>query len=201
MTFGGTGSWAGPLHLQSPAGHPHFAQTRPLSVEYTRRTGSLPDIFRGIMSEGFDKLPAMADSIEVTVGVVVPASAIEMKAVRSSGPGGQNVNKVASRIELVVTVDEIAGLDEAARERLARLAGKRVDSERRLHVSSQESRDQRRNLENAREKVRNLVLEALVVPKKRRATRPGVANKERRLFAKKRDAKIKAGRRRAPAED
>lgn len=143
----------------------------------------------------------MADPIEVTGVVVVPASAIETKAVRSSGPGGQNVNKVASRIELLVVVAEIEGLDEGARERLAKLAGKRLDSEGRLHVSAQESRDQRRNLETAREKVRSIVEAALVVPRRRRATRPSAVNKEKRLRTKKRDAKIKATRRPAAPED
>jgi ribosome-associated protein len=143
----------------------------------------------------------MADAIEVAPGVRVPPSALEVRAVRSSGPGGQNVNKVSSRIELAVALDGIEGLPEGALARLRALAGRRVDAEGRLRVTAQESRDQRRNLETAREKVRALVERALVVPKARRATRPTRSGKERRLRAKKRDATVKAKRARPRGED
>ena len=143
----------------------------------------------------------MAEPIEVVPGVTVPASALEARATRASGPGGQNVNKVASRIELVVDLALVEGLDDGARQRLARLAGRRLDAEGRLRVTAQESRDQSRNLEAAREKVRALVASALVVPKSRRRTRPSAAAKERRLAGKRRDALLKAARRRLSRED
>lgn len=137
----------------------------------------------------------MPDPIDVAPSVRVPASALEVRAVRSSGPGGQNVNKVASRIELVVALDGIEGLDDGARARLRALAGRRVDSDGLLHVSAQESRDQRRNLESAQEKVRELLTRALVVPKARRPTRPSRGARERRLVAKKRLGVVKGLRR------
>lgn len=143
----------------------------------------------------------MADPIEVTSGVRVPAGAIEARSVRSSGPGGQNVNKVASRIELLVELSGIEGLDDGARARLDVLTRNKRDADGRLRVTAQESRDRSRNLETAREKVRRLVALALVVPKARRATRPSRAAHERRLTVKKRDARVKGGRRSPGADD
>lgn len=137
----------------------------------------------------------MAEDITVAPGVRIPAAALDVRAVRASGPGGQNVNKVASKIELVVDVLGIEGLDDRARQRLRSAAGRRLDAEGRIHLTSQESRDRHRNLETAREKARVLVSRAIAVPKTRRATRPSAAKKEERLRAKKRDAAVKAGRR------
>lgn len=142
----------------------------------------------------------MTDAIEVAPGVVVPSWAIEVRASRASGPGGQNVNKVASRIELLVDLSLVEGLPDAARARLLSLAGRRRDAEGRLRVVSQESRDQRRNLESAREKARALVARALVAPKPRRRTRPTAASRERRLAGKRRDALVKVARRRLASD-
>ena len=117
-------------------------------------------------------------------GVRIPGGAITWRAVRSSGPGGQNVNKVASKVELRVYLGAIEGLDDAARARLKALAAPRRDSRGRLLVTSQRTRDQTRNLEDAREKVRRLVERALVVPKRRRRTRPSAGAVEKRLREK-----------------
>lgn len=138
--------------------------------------------------------PAVPDPIDVTATVRIPAAAQEARGVRSGGPGGQNVNKVASRAELVVDLALVEGLDEGARLRLAALAEGRRDAEGRLRVTAGESRDYHRNLETAREKVRALVAKALVVPKRRRPTRPSAGSKERRIDGKKRDAKVKQTR-------
>jgi ribosome-associated protein len=137
----------------------------------------------------------MPDDIVVAPGVRIPAAALEMRAVRASGPGGQNVNKVASRVELLVEMSLIEGLDEKAGVRLRAIVARRLDALGRLRVTSQESRDQHRNLETAREKVRILVAKALAVPRSRRATRPSAAKKEERLRAKKRTARVKSERR------
>jgi len=115
----------------------------------------------------------------------VPGGAISWRAVRSSGPGGQNVNKVASKVELRVRLEEVEGLDAASRARLGALAATRVDSRGRLFVASQRTRDQARNLEDARDKVRRLVARALVAPKRRRATRPSAGAVEQRLREKR----------------
>jgi len=134
------------------------------------------------------------DAIDVAPGVRIPAAALEARGVRSGGPGGQNVNKVASRAELLVDLALVEGLDEGARERLASLAQGRRDAEGRLRVTAGESRDFHRNLETAREKARALVAKALVVPRRRRATRPTAASREVRLVLKKRLARLKRTR-------
>ncbi|MGH7393826.1 MAG: alternative ribosome rescue aminoacyl-tRNA hydrolase ArfB, partial [Candidatus Rokuibacteriota bacterium] len=133
----------------------------------------------------------MAEPIVVTDRVRVPARALTMRAVRSSGPGGQNVNKVASKIDLRVELDAIEGLTEPARRRLEALASHRLDAEGRLVVTSQVTRDQSRNLEDARSRVRALVAAALREPRPRRPTRPGAQAEERRIGAKKRRATVK----------
>lgn len=144
----------------------------------------------------------MAEPIDIFPGVKIPGSALTMRAVRASGPGGQNVNKVSSRVELYVDLAGIEGLDEGARARLAALAARHLDAEGRLRMTAQESRDRSRNLESAREKVRALIEKALVVPKRRRATRPRAGAREARLQGKKRISGTKRGRaRQRPEED
>ena len=143
----------------------------------------------------------MADPILVAEGVVVPTAALSMRAARSSGPGGQNVNKVASKVELRVDLDRIEALDEAARDRLRRLVEGRLDAEGRLLVTSQRTRDQRRNLEDAREKVRALVRRALVKPRPRRPTRVTAAAKARRLEGKHQRSRRKRTRGAVRPED
>ena len=137
----------------------------------------------------------MPEPILVRPGVVVPADALTFRAVRSSGPGGQNVNKVASKVELRVDLALIQGLDGGARSRLHIACANALDADGRLLVTSQRTRDQRMNLEDARDKIRALVAHALVRPKPRRATRPTRGSVQRRLDDKKRRAKTKSGRR------
>lgn len=127
----------------------------------------------------------MPDPIQVTGDVVVPVSAVAFRAIRSSGPGGQNVNKVASKVELRVDLDGIVGLPPEARGRLQALCAGRRDREGRLVVTSQRTRDQRRNLDDAREKVRAVVARALVSPRQRRPTRASATAVERRLARKR----------------
>lgn len=140
----------------------------------------------------------MPDPIDVTPGVRILPAALEVHAVRSSGPGGQNVNKVSSKILLLVDLSGIEGLGGVARRRLVTIAGRRIAADGRLLITAGESRDRFRNLEAAREKVRQLVARALVVPKVRRPTGPSTAARERRLKEKKRDSSVKAVRRVRP---
>src|SRR6185295_11754565 len=114
----------------------------------------------------------------------VEENALRMHAVRASGPGGQNVNKVSSKVELRVDLEGVVGLTEPQRRRLrARVAG-RLDEEGCLIVVSQLTRSQARNLEDAREKVRVLVEGALAAPRPRIPTKPTRASKTRRLDSK-----------------
>jgi len=136
----------------------------------------------------------MAEPIVVAGGVVVPASALSLRATRSSGPGGQNVNKVASKIELRVDLDRVDGLEDGARARLVALARARLDAEGRLLVTSQRTRDQGRNLEDAREKVRALVRRAMVVPRPRRPTRASAKARAKRLDSKRERGQRKRAR-------
>lgn len=135
----------------------------------------------------------MAD-LQVAPGVVVPDEAITIQAARSSGPGGQNVNKVASKVTLRVAVDQIVGLTVPARARLEAAAGSRWIEGPALLISASESRSQLENRQKAESKLLALLRLAIVPPKIRRATRPTLASKERRIQSKVSRARIKQGR-------
>ena len=136
----------------------------------------------------------MSRAIVVNSLVRVPERALQVRAVRASGPGGQNVNKVATKVDVRVDLDAIEGLSAAARARLATLCRHRLDGDGRLMVSSQAERNQARNLEDALDRVRALVAAALREPRARKASRPSAGARERRIESKKRRGALKRER-------
>lgn len=138
--------------------------------------------------------------IEVTHRLRIPETELEWSFVRSGGPGGQNVNKVASRAVLRWDVAGSPSLPEAVKARLRALHPGRLTDDGVLLLSSQRFRDQERNKADCLDKLRALVLDAATPPRPRRPTRPTRGSKEARLRTKRRRAAVKTGRRR-PAEE
>jgi ribosome-associated protein len=134
------------------------------------------------------------DDLVIAPGLVIPASCLEWSAVRSSGPGGQNVNKVSSKVVLRFDFERCSVLTAEVRARLRRLAENRLDAEGRLAIASQSERDQPRNLARALERLTLLVRAALVRPRPRKPTRPTKGSRVRRLSDKRHQSEKKAQR-------
>lgn len=132
--------------------------------------------------------------IQVTPSIAIPESELSERFVRASGPGGQNVNKVATAVELRFDAWQSTVLPDEARERLRALAGSRMTADGVLVIDARRHRTQAQNREDARERLAELIRQALVRPRRRRKTRPGQAAVERRIDSKKRRSDTKRGR-------
>lgn len=141
-----------------------------------------------------------AGRVRLGPGVFVRESDLVYTATRSSGPGGQNVNKRSTRVELRVSVDAIP-LDPGSRRRLVRLAGSWLVGDGELLIASQDERSQKRNKEGCLAKLRELVIRAMTKPKPRIRTKPTRGSVERRLRAKREHADKKRRRSQPPGSE
>ena len=136
--------------------------------------------------------------IAIAPGIFIDERDLHERFIRASGPGGQNVNKVATAVELRFSI-ETSSLPDDVKERLHALAGNRI-SDGVLLIDSRVHRSQLENREAARERLIDLLKRAAVKPKKRRPTRPKAAAREKRLETKKRRGDVKRLRRQAPSD-
>ena len=126
--------------------------------------------------------------------LTIPARDLSWSASRAAGPGGQNVNKVSTKVTLRFDLRGTEALTGTQKTRLRKLAGKRIDAQGALVIRAQAERSQRQNLERARDRLRKLIAKALVPPKRRVATKPSRASKRKRLEEKRRQAERKKAR-------
>lgn len=133
--------------------------------------------------------------IPITRDIAIDESELQEEFIRASGPGGQNVNKVATAVQLRFDVRHSHSLPAHVRERLIRLAGRRVTADGVLIIQAQRFRTQDQNREDARERLLAMIRQAAIRPKPRRKTKPSRAAKERRIESKKMKSRIKLLRR------
>ena len=139
--------------------------------------------------------------LRITSTIAIPLSELRFRFVRSSGPGGQHVNRSATQVELLFDVANSPSLSEAQRQRVLNALASYIDKDGVLHLSSQTFRSQWRNREEVMERLQALMREALRVPKRRRPTQPPSQAHKRRLAAKRRRGEVKKQRQRVTSDD
>ena len=143
----------------------------------------------------------MPDMIQVTPTIAIDEDELIETFVRASGPGGQNVNKVASAVELRFNVNSSENLPSPVKTRLRRLAGRRLNQDGEIVLKAERFRSQERNRADARERLVAMIREAAVPPRPRVKTRPSLAAKRRRLDDKSRRGNVKKLRSGKPTAD
>ncbi|MDE2135639.1 MAG: aminoacyl-tRNA hydrolase [Alphaproteobacteria bacterium] len=138
--------------------------------------------------------------IRITAHIAIDESEMEETFVLASGPGGQNVNKVSSAVQLRFDAAQSPSLPEPLRLRLMRLAGGKLTKDGVLVLTGRQFRDQVRNRAAVRERLFGMIREAAIEPKKRRATKPSRTSKEKRLQRKKKHAELKRARAKPPGD-
>ncbi|MGQ3672250.1 alternative ribosome rescue aminoacyl-tRNA hydrolase ArfB [Xanthobacter sp. TB0136] len=139
--------------------------------------------------------------IEITPRIAIDAQELEFAFIRAAGPGGQNVNKVSSAVQMRFNMAASPNLPEGVKMRLARLAGQRLTRDGVIVIQAQRFRSQERNKEDAIERLVELIRAATIVNPPRRPTRPTLGSKERRLAAKSRRGQVKSLRQNKPGMD
>jgi ribosome-associated protein len=133
-------------------------------------------------------------ALDIAPGIAIADDELEWKFIRASGPGGQNVNKVSSAVQLRFNLPANSSIPAAARHRLRRLAGQKLLDDGTILFAARSERSQDQNRRAALDRLAALIRAALVEPKVRRKTRPTKASKERRMDSKKRRGNTKQGR-------
>jgi ribosome-associated protein len=144
-----------------------------------------------------DSAPVSQNVIPVNESLAIPRDELEVRVSRSSGAGGQHVNKTSSRVEIFWNIVTSRALTDEQRERLRSKLASRVAADGAVRVVASDMRSQARNRELAEERLVELVRRGLTVPRKRRATKPTRASREARLDSKKRHSTKKAQRRKS----